>query len=467
VIGITANAAGFNKGLKSVQGQLSGFQSAIGALAGVTVGSALGMMVKDTLDGIETQADFADSLGMTVQQLNEFGLAAKQANMSQEEFHGSLGKLSKTLGEIQMGDAEKIGTFAAMGIDATTLASMNQGEALKMLADRYQQLQDPVAKSMLLITAFGKSGAKMAPMMAGGSAGLDAAAKRANALKGPITDEDIARVREMNDATDELAFAWEGVKEKMTIAALPGIKAAVDWIGNAFSLWPDALVTIDAAWNTWLENIHHGRRAIIDFMKLFAPEGSDFEAWLERGRQAAIRDATIRRDMAEAALQKGFDNFQARHNPQKGDAGKEADRSMEIAKKRIDDAKKLGTIFDDMAISIRKTDQPFLVMINKLEAVGATIEQINAMGMAMALDNQIKQVSSEQFQGLPTALKAGTSDAISFQNRFEAKQKFDDEKLKELEELREARKANLAKLDEIKEEIKKIGIPPPADIAKN
>lgn len=133
----------------------------------------------------------SEQLGINVERLQELGYAAKvAAGISQEELVGSLESVSKTLDEARRGSLESAQSLIRLGVPLSLITdrSKRADQVMLVLADRFKNIQDPIAKSALAQQVFGASGAKLLPLLNKGSQGIAAMGKEARSL-GVIMDE--------------------------------------------------------------------------------------------------------------------------------------------------------------------------------------------------------------------------------------------------------------------------------------
>jgi hypothetical protein len=222
---------------------LSGVGSGIGALpaivGGVTAaaagaGVALFALGKKGIDTADEMNDLSQRIGISVEDLAGYKLAAESSGTSLEGMATGVKRLSVYLTE--HGDK-----LRAAGITATTADG-----AMRQLADRFQQMPDGATKTAVAMELMGRSGADMIPLLNGGGAALGQMIQRGKELY-PVTTEMAQASDALNDQLQEVKLALESVSIRVGKMLLPVLtdmakawQANVEQIGAANA----ALVTL-------------------------------------------------------------------------------------------------------------------------------------------------------------------------------------------------------------------------------
>lgn len=176
--------------------KFSAAYASLGSLAGVGVAAALAAGVKHVIDLGDEMHDLSQKVGISVQDLGTWRLAAEQSGASLE----SVAKGVKGLSQYMVQNSDKL---REAGITAT-----DANGALIQLADLFKALPDGVEKTALAVQLFGKSGMDMIPMLNLGSQGLDEARKKAEAYSKKLA-ELAPQADKFNDVLRELKLQSE------------------------------------------------------------------------------------------------------------------------------------------------------------------------------------------------------------------------------------------------------------------
>lgn len=237
-----------------------------------------GAMKKDFSDGAGTASkrvgDLGKGLNNTVQQLTGFNLAqlgaagavalvAKGVGASirfTAEYAEEIRTLSAATGMNNQETAKMIQLFddANVSQGALTQAArqlVRQGlqpsiETIADLADQYNALEDPVARSQLLLDNFGRAGLEMGKMLEMGSDAIRESGKAAERAGQVMSDDAVAGAEEYRVALDNLSDSAEGVKIKVGTELIPvltrGANAINNWL-EATAEHTDAFALLDEA----------------------------------------------------------------------------------------------------------------------------------------------------------------------------------------------------------------------------
>jgi lambda family phage tail tape measure protein len=191
----------------------------LGAISGGAVVAGLVASVKSAIDLGDEMNDLSQRVGISVQNLATWTLAANQSGTSIESVAKGVKGLSKFM-------TENGAALKKAGVDAS-----DANGALIQLADLFAAMPDGVEKTALAVKLFGKAGMDMIPMLNQGSAGLKEAAERSAeygrkmALLAPLADK-------FNDQMAELALQSKEAGMSITTLLLPGLIGMATWLND-------------------------------------------------------------------------------------------------------------------------------------------------------------------------------------------------------------------------------------------
>lgn len=237
-VGITLTAsdqtqAAFNSvnaGLASLKGKTDSLFSAFsggigGGLITGLLGAGFGTAVKNAVDSLDKLDEAAERLGVSVEDLSALNFAGKMNGLEFEDMTGALTKLSVKMQEAAAGGKEAGALFADVGVKVTDASGKIKPaeQVLKEIAERFAGFEDGAAKTALAVDLFGKSGAKLVPLLNGGAAGLEAMRKEAESL-GAVIDGKLAKQSaEFNDNMDKLSILSGAAAKMMAAQLLPSL----------------------------------------------------------------------------------------------------------------------------------------------------------------------------------------------------------------------------------------------------
>jgi hypothetical protein len=195
------------RSVKMGQGIKSGFNLAKGAAVGFVASlgvDAVVQAVKAGLDYASSLGEVAQQLGVTTDALQEYRYAGSQAGLATEEVDMALGQLTRRIGEGVNGTKAQVEAFEKLGISLKDAKGnvISTGDAIPLIADGLQKIKSPAEQSALLLDLFGKSGAKLLPLLSEGSKGVNQLRDAAQKLGLVLSSEQIAKADETADKLD-------------------------------------------------------------------------------------------------------------------------------------------------------------------------------------------------------------------------------------------------------------------------
>jgi hypothetical protein len=198
--------------------------------AGAVIGASLAVSatafaawVKSSIDAIDKTDELAERTGFLSSQFAGLQYAAKFASMGPEDLAASLTKFNQTISKAAGGSKAQVATFGSLGISIRDAAgNIKSADSLfSEVADRFEKMPDGVQKSALALQLFGKSGAKLLPILNMGAAGLQELKDKAEELGLVLSEADYKSAAAFNDSLDVLGSTADGVGNKIAIGLLP------------------------------------------------------------------------------------------------------------------------------------------------------------------------------------------------------------------------------------------------------
>ena len=172
------------------------------AVAAVGVG-AFTTLIKGSIDAADALNDMSIQFGASVETLAGLKLAADQSGTSIDGIARGLKALSKEIS----GAPENMRALGVTTKDST--------EAMIQLADVFASMPADADRTALAMQLFGKAGAEMIPLLAGGSAELRRMVDEGTRLNG-VTTESARRADEFNDQLAVLKGHAAGVGQSLS-----------------------------------------------------------------------------------------------------------------------------------------------------------------------------------------------------------------------------------------------------------
>tara|TARA_R110000772_G_scaffold79867_5_gene170780 strand:+ start:29 stop:2569 length:2541 start_codon:yes stop_codon:yes gene_type:complete len=264
------DSKGFNNGLASAETRAQKFKKIMGSrLAGGLGAAAFIAATKKTIDFGAAIGDLSDRLGVSAEFLQTMQFAAEQNGSSTEEASKAMEKLSKSIGEAEIGSKLYVDAFKKLGVELRNAdGSLKSTEKITMeVADGLQGIEDPAIRVHTAFALMGRSGTAMTQFMKDGAGKIEEFGDQARDM-GMIVGND--NVKALQDASGELEKAGRGFSV-LAAEILPGLikvlqnaKLGWDLIVLAFKSFP---TTAELVGKAILNNI-------VDNFKLLVKEAA-------------------------------------------------------------------------------------------------------------------------------------------------------------------------------------------------
>lgn len=196
-----------------------------GGLVTGLLGAGFSTYIQSAINDLDKLDESAERLGMSVESLSALNFAGRMNGLEFEDMTAALTKLSVKMQEAAAGSKEAGALFADIGVKVKDSAG-NLKPAEQMLAeiaDRFATFEDGAAKTALSVDMFGKSGAKLVPLLNGGADGLERMRKEAENLGGVIDAKLAKQAAEFNDNLDRLSVLSGTVAKSIAGELLPSL----------------------------------------------------------------------------------------------------------------------------------------------------------------------------------------------------------------------------------------------------
>jgi len=227
-------------GLTKLAGTLGNATRKVGAfgksvgVAGLKVAAIAGgiaLMIRRTTQAGDQLAKISRRVGVSIDTLSKFGLAAERAGIPQETFARGLRNVARNADAARRGTGESLAFFKGLDIEfqKSNGELRDTEDILRDIADRFKDAPDGPEKTVAAMRLLGEeAGPLMINMLNDGSAGLDEMAKKAERLGVVISEEDAVAMEEFNNSIADVMTGLQGIAQAITTALLPVLKPLVD-----------------------------------------------------------------------------------------------------------------------------------------------------------------------------------------------------------------------------------------------
>lgn len=242
--------------LEKLEHTLDGIKERLELFAGAEIAHKLYEVAEHFAEWGEELNTTALNLGLNVEELQEFGAAAKSAGVSQEAMTQGLSVLSRKLYEVRNGSKEAGDAFYKVGISAEQIAGFrNAKDALLAVSDKLAGMTDPIERVAVAQELLGRGGQRMVAFLSKGSHAINEETEAVRKLGLTLSGGQVHALVEVGEAFTKLHMIMHAIGA--TIAAT---------IGPAFTFLIDKVVALYAAnrdlisanIHNWLMNVAYG-----------------------------------------------------------------------------------------------------------------------------------------------------------------------------------------------------------------
>jgi len=156
----------------------------------------------------------------------QFALLADAAKMSDVDvgaLSNSLKKMQIAISEAGSGSKTQLANFAALGIEFENLRQLSPEDQFLRIADQISKLETPADRTRAAVELFGKAGADLLPFFEQGAAGIKKATDEIERLGGKLTDDQIQKLADVDDAVKRLSQSWANLARTLTAEVAPAV----------------------------------------------------------------------------------------------------------------------------------------------------------------------------------------------------------------------------------------------------
>lgn len=208
---------------------IRGVKRGLAAIAAWKIGRKFLGMIEQVSDTSDRFRKLSVQMGISSEDLQALDFSAKLASLDIEQLTRAIQRTQRSMKDADDGQEEYRKHFKELGIDIYDEEGnlRNVQDVLLDMADSFSGMDNQTRRTALAMEVMGRSGARMLPMMMGGSKAIREQMQEAREL-GYVVDEETGKAFEkFNDDILRVKTAIQGLKNKFVIALLPYLKDTV------------------------------------------------------------------------------------------------------------------------------------------------------------------------------------------------------------------------------------------------
>lgn len=224
------------KAFDEAEGQVKSLTKAAKAagavLASAIAGAAITDYVRSGIDAVDITGELAERANMAAGEFAALQYAAKFASIEGEALSATLSKFNANIVAAANGSKKQAAAFDELGVKLRNQDGSLKGttQLLLEVADRLAQLPNGAQKSALAMDVFGKSGAKLLPLLNRGADGIQALISEAKELGLVLDDQAYADAGQFNDTLDVLASSSAAAGQQVSVNLLPALNDVAGYL---------------------------------------------------------------------------------------------------------------------------------------------------------------------------------------------------------------------------------------------
>lgn len=240
--GLTAGVKAASSSFRSLQSDTQGLSSSMRALVAINGAQLFGSIASSAAAGVRSLLSFAQGqaqiidnasklaarLGMNYGEFAGLSLAADLAGVSMESVGKASQKAEIAFANASNGSSMATASFARLGLSVEQLGQMSAAERFDAIAAAIAALPTEAERAAAAVQIFGRAGAELLPLFAGGAEGIAQAREQAERLGLVLTNAQGQDVEAMNDAFTMVQKSISGVVQQVVAYLSPAIKTVFD-----------------------------------------------------------------------------------------------------------------------------------------------------------------------------------------------------------------------------------------------
>ena len=249
----TASSSGLSAGVSKASSSLKGLERDVAGLRGgmrllnAVSGAQLFGQIASSAVGVarslvglgQAQANVIDDtsklsarLGMTYGELAGLAHAGDLAGVSMATIGTAATKADVAFVKAAQGSAIAQAGFAAIGLSLDDLQGQTSAERFSAIADAIAGLPTEAERAAAAVKLFGRAGAELLPLFAGGAGSIKEATEEAQRFGMALTNAQGQDVEAMNDSFSKVSAAIGGIVKQVTAYLAPSITAIATTFTN-------------------------------------------------------------------------------------------------------------------------------------------------------------------------------------------------------------------------------------------
>lgn len=217
--------------------KMAGYAKNVGiafAAAGVAAAAGLAALARQSINTADEMSKTAKIVAINIEDLSALRHAADLSGVSFGELSSGLNRFNRSNADAFEGIGAGADAYEALGISVKNTDGVLKSnyELIEGVADAFASMEDGAVKSSVAQDLFGRSGAKLIPLLNGGRAGMAGFADEAERLGLVFSQETGSAAEQFNDNLRRLQLTMVGLGNRIAAEALPALVEFTDVLAD-------------------------------------------------------------------------------------------------------------------------------------------------------------------------------------------------------------------------------------------
>ena len=217
----------FQASIATVTRALLNFKTLLASVAGI---AGFGLLIKSSMQSIDTLGKTAQKLGVTSQALQKLRFASNLAGVETRTVDMAVQRFTRRLSEAAKNTGEAKDALKELGLNAKELSKLSLDKQMLKLADAFDNVESSGDRVRLAFKLFDSEGVAFVNTLQGGSAALQQMFEEAEGLGFILSKSAVRGVEQANDAFMKLRTMMGGVINQLVAGLAPAFQAIAETI---------------------------------------------------------------------------------------------------------------------------------------------------------------------------------------------------------------------------------------------
>lgn len=222
----------FGEQLASGIARFAAWGTAAAAAGAALAFAAITRYTQETAALADQLLDTSDQLGVSTTRLQELGAASRTVGVDQNQLNSILKDMTKNIGAAADDSGRFVKVLESIGVEVSDIINLAPDEQLLKIADAISKLS--TEQQVNVLERMGSGASKLLPLLQNNAVELERIVKAANDRGAIMSEEELQRLAQVEDAMDRITERLEGLRNKLVLAVAPAFEDIARIVDEAF-----------------------------------------------------------------------------------------------------------------------------------------------------------------------------------------------------------------------------------------